>query len=197
MRVLPLLAVLALPTPAVADNYVELFGGIIMPVDDEPWTDYVDSGPKLGLRLGALDTSGFGGMLSVDWTPLNADDWSGFGASVDVAAQRFRILVGGSVQRPIGNSLTASFRFGAGLDITHVNVETNFFGVRSKESDTDSGLALEFGGGLWFNVGSVQVGGEVGLPMSFHSDDRDDDIDLNDYRSIDIDLLFGVRFLSR
>lgn len=200
MRALPsfaLLAALALPGPALADNFVELNGGIMMPVDDDAWTDYVDSGPKLGLRIGGMDPGGFGAMLSADWTPINTDNFSGFGTSVDVAAHRFRILLGGMLQNRIGQSLTASIRFGAGLDLTRVNIETNIFGARSEQSDTDSGLALEFGGGLWFDVGSVQVGGDVGLPLAFHADDSDDDIDLNDYRSIDIDLLFGVRLFSR
>lgn len=197
MRVLPSLAVLALATPAMADNFVELNGGIMMPVDDDAWTDYVDSGPKLGVRVGAMDRAGFGAMLSADWTPINTDNFSAFGATVDAAAHRFRLLIGGSVQSRVGKSLTASFRFGAGADIARVTVESNFFGARSKQSDTDSGIAIEVGGGLWFDVGSVQVGGDVGLPMGFHADDSDDDIDLNDYRSIDIDLLFGVRFFSR
>lgn len=197
MRVLPLLAALALPTPVLADNFVELNGGIMMPADDDAWTDYVDSGPKLGVRIGGMDRAGFGAMLSADWTPINTDNFSAFGATVDAAAHRFRVLLGGTLQNRVGKSLTASFRFGAGVDLVRLSVESNFFGARSERTDTDSGIALEVGGGLWFDVGSVQVGGEVGLPIAFHADGDDDEIQLEDYRSIDIDLLFGVRFFSR
>jgi len=78
-----------------------------------------------------------------------------------------------------------------------VNIKTNLGPFSGENSDTDVGFALEAGGGLWFDVGSVQVGGQFALPLGFHADGSDNDIDLDDYMSVDVDLLFGVRFVSK
>lgn len=124
-----------------------------------------------------------------------ADD-NGFGNAVDISSHRFRIQAAVASHQKIGAKLTASFRVGGGFDIAYVNVRTNFFGVTSESSDTDVGLALEGAFGLWANVGSMQIGGELAVPIGFHDDGPDNDIDLDEYTSVDIDLLFGVRFLS-
>lgn len=188
------LAILVVPARASAESFVELAGGLMMPVGDDDWTDYVEAGPKLGLRLGGTGSEGrtSGAMISADWTPIEADDDGVFGS--DISADRFRILVNAFAESTIGPKLTARIRVGAGVDIAHISVDVPFLG---ESSDTDPGLAVEAGAGLWFNAGSVQIGGEIALPLGFHADGRDNDIDLADYMSYDIDLLFGVRFVSR
>jgi hypothetical protein len=195
MRSLPLIALL-LPTPALADSFVEIAGGIMIPVEDQDWKDYVDSGPKLGLRLGSLSDK-LGGMLSLDWTPLEARSDGFPGGSFDVSAHRFRVIGSLTTSQPIAPKLALSVRLGAGIDITRVHLETNFLGARSSRTDVDSGLALEAAAGLWFNAGSIQIGGELALPLAFHSDSSNDEIDLADYSSFDVDIMFGIRFLSR
>ena len=194
MRVLIALALLA-AAPAHADNFVEIAGGIMIPVSDDQWTDYIESGPKLATRIGAVGPK-VGGLLSIDWTPINADD-TGFGNAVDISSHRFRIQLAAATHQKVGANLTASFRVGGGFDIAYVNVQTNIFGLMTDDSDTDVGLALEAAGGLWFNVGSMQIGGELALPISFHDDGPDNDINLEEYTSVDLDLLFGVRFKSK
>jgi hypothetical protein len=200
MRALALLALVAIPvvpTPARADGFVELVGGVLIPVADDDWTNYVESGPKLGARIGSVSQK-VGGMLSLDWSPINTDNqgWSFLGNFADISSNRFRILANVVTHSSVGKNLTASARFGAGIDISHVSIETNILGNVTKESDTDSGIALEAAGGIWFKVSSVELGGELAIPVSFHSDDPGDQFDLNDYSSFDIDLLFGVRLRS-
>ncbi len=195
MRVLAALAVLAIaPATAVAGGFLEVEGGAMIPISDEQWTDYVESGPKLGVRVGSVGNK-VGGALSIDWSPINADD-NGFGSAVDISSHRFRILMSAVSHQPVGGNLTASFRVGFGADIAYTNVQTNIFGIMNEESDADVGLALEAGFGLWFNVGSMQVGGEIALPIGFHDDGPDNDVDLEEYTSVDLDLLFGVRLFS-
>src|SRR5688572_4911526 len=93
MRALTVFALLALPGSASADNFVEVAGGIMIPAGDEQWTDYVESGPKLGVKVGGYGEQ-LGAILSADWTPVNTDDnsfqFGGF--SVESAAHRFRLL---------------------------------------------------------------------------------------------------------
>jgi hypothetical protein len=194
MRLLAL-ALLVAPATSVADSFVEVAGGVMIPASNDQWTDYVDSGPKLAARVGSVGQT-VGGMVSIDWSPINTDD-TGFGNAFDVSAHRFRILIAAVTHQRVGANLTASFRVGAGADIAYTRIETNILGFRNEASDTDVGLALEAGFGLWFNVGSMQVGGELALPIGFHDDGPDNDIDLEDYTSVDLDLLFGVRFLSK
>jgi hypothetical protein len=197
MRGLLLVALLvAAPTPARAENFIEVVGGILIPVADDDWTQYVESSPKLGVRAGTVDK--FGGMLSIDWAPLNTDNGSfGFpGGMVDVSSHRFRILAMGTMHHRAGK-LIATGRAGVGIDISHVSIQTTFLGQTNTNSDTDPGLALELGGGLWFPVGSVHVGGEIGIPLSIHADGEDNNINLDDYTSFDFDILFGVRFVSK
>jgi hypothetical protein len=191
------LAALVVPARASAGTFVEVGGGIMMPAGDDDWTNYVEAGPKLVARIGAIADNGSpGGMVSIDWTPIQPDD-TGFGNAVEVSADRFRILVNAFIDKPLGPKLTATFRLGAGIDIAHVNVKTNLGPFSGETTDTDPGLAVEAAGGLWFDVGSVQVGAELGLPLGFHADGNDHDFDTNDYMSYDIDLLFAVRLNSR
>lgn len=192
MRALAFLVVLAAPVSAHADNIIELAGGLTTPISDDQWSDYVESGPKLAVRAGTVGPK-VGALLSLDWSPLNTDE-SGFG-NVDVSAHRFRIQAMAAVHHRAGKIL-ASFRGGLGIDVASVSINGNFFGIQIDESDTDVGLALEVAGGIWFPVGGVEVGGELALPMSFHDDGPDNDIDLEEYTSVDMDLLFAVRFRS-
>ena len=179
------------PGMAHANSFIDLVGGLTTPVSDDQWQDYVESSPKLGVRLGSVSERA-GGMLMLDWTPLATDD-TGFGDAIEASAHRFRVQVAGIAQHRAG-SLTASFRFGGGIDIARATVRTNIIGFESEATDTHIGLALEPGFGLWFDVGSVQVGGELALPISFHDDGEGSDVDLEEYTSVDLDLLFAVRF---
>jgi hypothetical protein len=178
---------------AAADNFLQAQGGIMIPVEDSDWSDYVESGPKLAVRLGGSGGGQNGLMVSADWSPLTEDD-DGF-SNVDVSAHRFRVLANVYTERSMGPKLVAVVRAGLGIDITKIEASVDLGPLgRTEADDTDAGLALEVAGGLWFQAGgNVQVGGELAFPISFHADDEEDDIDLNDYSSLDVDLLFGVR----
>jgi len=192
MRVFAFIAVLAVALPVhAADGFAELGGGVMIPAADSTWTDYVDPSPKLFVRGGATQ-NGFGGMLSFDWTPVNVDatTWN----FLDVSAYRFRILANAVAHIHAGNKLEASARFGIGIDIQHVTVRAAIGPLSSKTDDDDYGLALEPAFGIWYDVGPVQLGGELALPISFHSYNANDNkVVLDDFTAFDVDLLLGVR----
>lgn len=191
-----LLVVLAMSSgTAVADNFISAVGGVMLPVEDSQWTGYVDSGPKLAVRIGGAGSGNIGGMFSADWTPITEDE-DGF-AGFDVTSHRYRLLVNVFAEHKMGPKLTALVRGGAGIDIAYVHATADL-GLLGKfdNSDSDVGLALEVAGGLWFQAGeSVQLGGELALPLGFHGDRDENSITLEEYSSLDIDLLFGLRFM--
>ena len=195
MRALPLLLLLA-ATPAAADSFVGATGGLMIPLGDshsqtkDGWTDLVSSSPKLGLRVGAMGDSGLGGMITADWTPLSTNEQFG-----NASAHRFRILAQFVIDKAIQSHLVFSARGGVGVDIAHASYTLGAIDL----SDTDTGLGFEFGGGLWFKLGSAEVGGELALPIGIHSHKAavgSSGITL-DYTSYDVDLLFGVRLRAK
>ena len=197
MRALPLLLVVVAAAPAYADSFVGATGGVMIPLGDSNsgktgWSDLVSSSPKVGVRFGGVGASSLGGMLSADWTPANYNYESQL---LDVSANRFRILGHVLFEKRVAPKLTIAARMGGGIDIAHASA-TSPLGTAS---DTDVGWAFELGGGVWFNLGSVDIGGEIALPFGGHShkDDLTNPRDIPfDYTSYDIDLLFGVRLRS-
>jgi len=169
----------------------------MVPAGDNDWTDYTDPSIKLFVRGGFVQGT-IGGMLSFDWTPINVDpDRFPVIGTLDINANRFRILGDIVAHIKAGPKITISPRFGLGADIQMISATYRLGGFESTTDDTDTGLALEPGVGVWFSVGeSLQVGGEFAVPMSFHSYDDSNEIRLNDFTSIDIDLLIGLRFVS-
>ena len=194
MRAIVAFAVLAATTPAYADSFVDIVGGISTPISDDDWENAVESSPVLGVRVGALPKE-VGGYLSVEWMPTNTDaqGWSIPGSQADISAHRFRIMVGPLLHHNVG-ALSVTGRAGIGADIAYASASGNVIGVEFEESETDVGLGFEFAGGLWFKLGNLELGGEVSLPVGLHDDDNQN-IDFN-YTSVDLQLLFGVRFVS-
>ena len=196
MRAIAFLAVLTTAAaPAAADSFVELAGGLSIPIADDDWTDVAESSPKIALRLGAFPQN-LGAFLQADWTPVNTDATGGQfpGGNADISAHRWRMLVGGLFRHSISNVLTFQGRAGIGADIHYLNVAVEFLGNRAEESETDVGLGLEFGAGLWFRSGNLEIGGEIALPIGIHDDDNQN-YDFV-YTTYDIDFMLGVRFLS-
>jgi len=199
MRALPLVfAVLPLAfaaTPARADSWFGIEGGVTVPLGDKDWTDQVESSPKLGINAGAIGKT-VGGMAWIDWTPENTD-FSAQYPNADVSAHRFRGLVGLAFQNPINSKLYVTGRIGLGADIAHASVRGSLGPISFETSDTDVGFGFELGMGLWAKVGSMLVGGEAAVPISSHSHKAQDTSEITfDYTSYDLDVLFGVRFLT-
>ncbi|MEO8842097.1 MAG: hypothetical protein ABI591_07205 [Kofleriaceae bacterium] len=170
-------------------------GGVSIPVADSSWTDLAESSPQIGVRAGEVNDKGIGGMLQFDWTPVSLDHSSV--AGVDFAFHRFRILGDLVIQRHVMPKLVASGRVGIGLDIAHASAHASFLNANS--SDTNLGFGFELGGGLWYDLGDIEIGGELALPVAAHSK-KGDGSDGNysfDYTSWDINLIFGARFFSR
>jgi hypothetical protein len=186
---------------ARADSFLEVAGGLSIPIGDNAWTNLADTSPKLGARVGGVNDHGLGGMIQADWTPVSLNNSGGaFGVgSADYAAHEFRFLGDFTIHHPILPKLLLGARIGAGIDIAHASGTVTILGTTGSSSDTNVGFAFEVGGGLWYQVGDVELGGELALPMSWHSK-KGNATDGNytfDYTSYNIDLLFGVRVLSR
>ncbi|NVB83325.1 MAG: outer membrane beta-barrel protein [Kofleriaceae bacterium] len=193
------LPILAAPGQAHAGGFFEIGGGIAIPMADDNWTDAVETSPKLTVKAGSVPGK-VGGAVSFDWTPENTDA-QGFSNGIgnaDISANRFRILANLLFQVPVQKKLHFEGRAGIGVDIAHASVSGSVLGVNFDTSDTDAGLGLEVGAGMWFDVGSVQVGAQVALPIAMHNHKADNNDEITfDYTSYDFDLLFGVRFVSR
>jgi hypothetical protein len=197
VRTLLVLAILAASVPARADGFAELLGGLAIPAGNSNWTNTVDPSPKLQARAGEMAGGGdFGGMLGIDWTPESLDN-SGGGfvvGSSSAAAHRFRAIASAIFRHRIAPRITLSGRAGAGIDIAHASVDVTVFNNTSTTSDTDLGYAFELGGGVWFDIGSTQIGVELALPIGHHNKQAQKAGDITfDYTDIDIDLLVGVR----
>jgi hypothetical protein len=194
MRAIFALALLCvLPVTARADSYVGLVGGVAIPMSDDTYTDAVDNSPVIGVRVGANPKS-IGGYLSFETMFADVKSDGTFG--LDVSAQRFRLIVGPELNHPVSNLLAVTGRAGIGLDIGRNHVEGNVGPIAVDESETDLGFGLEFAGGLWARVGGLQVGGELSLPIGIHDDDSNENNFDYDYTAIDLQILFGVRFVS-
>src|SRR6185503_9692445 len=159
MRALLVTAVLAVPALAHADGNVELAGGISIPAGDNNWNNIAGTSPKLGLRLGDM-VGDFGGMLQADWTPVNLNNSGGsFGfGSTNASAHVFRVLADFAFQHHLIGHLVVSGRAGIGIDVAHASGSVTVLGATGSRSDTDVGLAVEFGGGVWYDFGTTQVG---------------------------------------
>lgn len=177
---------------AAADGYFEGVVGLAVPVADDDYDNFADESLKLGLRAGG--GSGPTSLeLSADFTLVNPEIENS--DNFRIGAQRYRILVGARHHVPVG---TASLfvRLGAGVDIAHASASGNIFGIAFETSDTDPGIAAEFGMGIRVPIGGkAYVGGHFAVPIAFHFDEDDpaqnDDISF-DYTGVDIDMLFTI-----
>lgn len=197
MRIIALVAVLAVASPAFADSFADIVGGISLPLADDTWTKTVDTSPKVGVRAGAVSKEGLGGLLAVDFSPESIPNSSGAigGISGSFSMFRFRILAELVAQHRF-SLVTLELRAGGGIDLAHDSA-TGTIGTFSKTtSGTDVGYALEFGGDVWFDLSdSLQLGGQVSLPIGHH-DGSDGGYNFS-WTSYDLDVLAGIRFRSR
>ncbi|MCE9577520.1 MAG: hypothetical protein K8W52_30505 [Deltaproteobacteria bacterium] len=182
--------VLAIPSSR-ADGFGEVVVGIANPIGDDDYDNAVDTSFKLGVRAGELGKNGLGFEGAFDWTPIS-DNYGGsvLGQSIDVSWQRFRIQGGLRFGKLMGHNLMVFGRALAGVDLIHTSVSATVLGQTSSDSDTDAGLALEFGGGILVNAGPVVLGGQLAVPFGFHFDDSNSDNVDRSYTAIDLDVLF-------
>lgn len=178
---------------AHADPFVELAGGVMFPVSNSDWTNAVDVSPKFAAR-GGFGRGDLEGLLSLDWTPVQAKADPLF---TDLGYTRFRILASGQLRHQFAPNVRLSMRAGFGIDIAHASytVTIPLVGTTSG-SDTDTGFAFEPAIGIWYALGKTELGFELALPISTHSQDSNaqtGQIGFH-YTSVDIDLLATVRF---
>jgi hypothetical protein len=198
MRGLLVTILLAAPALAYADGNVEIAGGISIPAGDNNWKNIAGTSPKLGLRLGDM-VGDFGGMLQVDWTPVSLNNSGGsFGfGSADASAHVFRVLAAFAVQHHLLEHFLVSGRAGIGIDIAHASGTLTLGNATlGSRSDTDVGLAVEFGGGVAYDFGGTEVGAELAVPIGDHSSASQNMSIPFQYALEDVDLLAVVRFRS-
>jgi hypothetical protein len=181
----------AMSQRAMADSYLELLGGMAVPLADDDYEDNVEPSLKLGVRF-ASGNPGGGLEVGFDFTPVNIGFETG---NFDVGIERYRIQAGGRFLRPVGSKAHVFGRAAAGLDIVHYSTSGQILGVEIEASETDVGIAFELGGGVLIDVGPVSIGGQLAIPFALHfeEDDPDDNNDADlEYTGIDLDLLFFV-----
>jgi hypothetical protein len=201
VRTLLVLVAISLPAVAHAEPVLELNGGIAFPVGDDDWTEVAEPSPGLAVGLGSIGANGLGGLLRLDYAKVALDNEGGsFGiGDADISGHRFRVLVDGALRRRVAPKLFAGVRLGAGIDIAHASARVTVLGNTTTSSDTDVGLAFELAGGLWFDVGGAQIGGELVLPIATHSK-QGNATDGNytfDYTSYDLAIMLSVRLGGR
>ncbi len=182
--------VVAASSVAHADGALfEADAGIAAPIGDDSYDNNVDNSFKLGARLGTNTT--FGALdVGVDFTPYS-DNLSS--ALVDVDIQRFRFLFGARWKHPIAPKVHMFVRGAVGLDLIHYHASGSIGPIAVDQSETDAGIGLEIDTGILFDVGKVQLGAKLGLPigMHFNGDDPNDPADADlDYTAVDIDFAF-------
>ena len=175
---------------AHAEVFGEVEAGIANPIGDSDWTNLASTSIKLAGRLGFAIPEGPGAALQLDWTPIHIHGQSVTG--IDVSASRIRILPTFVFHRPIAAKLELAARVGIGLDYIHQSASFTVLGATTTSTTSDTAFAFEVGGGLWYDLGAVELGGELALPISAHSDKN-----AAHYSSYDIDVLVGLRFTSR
>jgi hypothetical protein len=179
---------------ARADGDLELAGGISIPAGDSNWTNAVGTSPKLGVRIGDM-WNDLGALLQVDWTPvnLNAQGFANPLASADLSYHVFRILANFAFQHHVLPHLVVGGRAGVGIDIARESGTVTFLGNSGSRSDTDVGLAVEVAGGVWYDFGRTQLGGELAVPIGHHDSPSQNGSYPFQYSSFDVDLLICVR----
>lgn len=180
---------------AQADGYIAVSGGASFPIGDDDWTRVVESSPTVAVRGGGGRKISSSARLalegSFEFSPLSTDADS---AIVDISLTRYRALIGARLEQRIARGALVALRGGVGIDHLRSEVSSSLLPGFS-DTDSDTGLALEAGVGLWFSAGPVLVGVETALPIGFHSDGSDDQSDAAlDFQNIDLSLLVGIRF---
>jgi hypothetical protein len=195
MRAFVAATLLVLVGVAHADGNLELAGGVSIPAGDSNWENIAKTSPKLGVRIGDFFTQDLGVMLQADWTPVSLhNSVAAFGVGeAAFAAHVFRVLIDFAGQHHITEHIVLSGRAGIGIDIAHASGTISFGTATGSRADTDVGLAVEFGGGVWYDFGGTQVGGEIAVPIGNHSSPSENGSFAFQYAMWNVDILAGVR----
>jgi hypothetical protein len=175
---------------AHADGYLIAGGGIRVPLGDSDWQDLVETSPSLQLGGGTMRKiaphSRLGLDVSFSYSPLASNANSLF--RVDLS--QFRALVGFRLEQLVARGALFAFHGGIGIDHLRAEVSSDLFPDRT---ETDTGLALDVGGGFWFSAGPVLLGVELGLPIGRHHRSQSAQ-NVIDFQSIDLAVFGGARF---
>lgn len=177
---------------ARADAYLMVGAGGLLPIGDADWEDAIDSSATFALRGGVSSRAGRGSRLAfeaaIEYAPLSPNLSTSL---IEVDLDRYRVIGGVRYEALVARGALLSLH--AGLGLARLNIDVS--GPLGGGSDSDTGLALDLGAGLWFGVSpTVLLGVDLSLPTAFHEDnDPDDDAEL-DVRTTELALTFGVRF---
>ncbi len=175
---------------AQKDSTAEIVAGVVFPLGEDDYEEFLDPSFKFGGRVvffgqpsARRTQTGF--EVGFDWTPAENDlDDIAF---VDASFNRFRLLAGARLHKPISKRASLFFRAAAGVDFIMGHVEEGLLGTDWDENDL--GIAVEVGGGVVAHLGKMMVGFQAALPIAFH---WEDDPEQYDYTGYDADFLFTV-----
>jgi hypothetical protein len=177
---------------AHAEGFIIIGGGASFPVGDADWEQTVESSPTLVVRGGGGRRTGQRSRLfiegSFEYTPLTTNLDS---ALLQLDLSQYRALIGVRLESAIARGALVALRAGLGMD--HLRAEVSSPLLPGSSTDTDTGVALDVGGGVWFTAGPVMLGVELALPIGFHDDQDANGANL-DFRNTALSLLAGARF---
>lgn len=169
---------------ALADGFLELEGGPVIPLGDDDYDSAVETSFKLGARVGAISLAerglSFGADVGADWTPL-AHDFEG--PFTSASFHRMRVLVALRAAGRVGGSGVVTARLGAGIDYARATFRI----LGGETTETDVGIAIDPSVAFQADLGRALIGVKIGVPIGIHDEQGDD---LLDYTSVDLDILF-------
>lgn len=172
--------------PLRAEPTIELAAGMATPIAGDTWTTDVDTGWKLAGR-GTSDVGGLPAIVSIEWGRMPSGPCPrGF--------DRFRVTAGLTGYWPVGAAFAVSARVAVGLDAVMCGTASMSVPALPQTKDWfDFGLAGEAAATLWLYEGVVDVGVELGLPVSLHWQEGSATVPALDYLGLDLDVLLAVR----
>jgi hypothetical protein len=179
MNKLLVLALVSAPLAAEARErgYLELGAGGSLPVAAGSYTDNFGLGPSVWAAavLNPRHPPTYAWMapyaleLSFDWTFLansyEQDDPTNM-RSLDF--DRYRILLGARYHYELREGVVAFARAAGGLEILAWEERGQLVGIDTGDEDAHLGVGLELGGGVRYQIGPIDLGGQLAVPMALH-----------------------------
>lgn len=166
---------------------VELAGGLAIPLATTRTSDETDTGWKIAGR-GTKEVRGQLAIVGIEFARIPSRMCDRF--------DRLRAMVGLAEQWKL-ERFSVSARIAAGADAVSCTYTSSFVvdpdPVTRQRQRFDLGLGAEAAATLWLIEGVVDIGIEVGIPMSFHWRGADSESPNFEYVSADVDVLLAFR----
>ncbi|HUJ61756.1 MAG TPA: hypothetical protein VLX92_24800 [Kofleriaceae bacterium] len=173
----------------------ELLAGGGLPIGNSVWRGGVGPNATLVGRGGA-SWKWIGGQLSAQYTHDGVSGGSSFvpTASSSRGIQSVRVLGNVTFDYRVNPWMLVSGRLGAGAELLFVGYRDEF---QQHVTYEDTGLALELGGAVWFDVADVELGASVELPYASHSTAIQEEGLMLPSATYAAELLVGIRIVGK